>query len=106
MANALQKNLGRVGLSLGALLGSACATAPQARVQPVLPQCSSHCTPAPAARRDVMTWRDYYSSVMTEGSRRNALVVWVNPPKAVRPGDQRLLAAHAAAFHSGQGGLR
>jgi hypothetical protein len=45
--------------------------------------CSQPWLGAKPARRDVVTWREYYTSVMDEAFRRNSTVIWINPPRPI-----------------------
>jgi len=45
--------------------------------------CSPSWLAASRARGDVVTWREYYTSVMDEAFRRNSSVIWINPPQPI-----------------------
>jgi hypothetical protein len=47
-------------------------------------ECSRAPRAATIARRDVVTWREYYTGVMDDAFRRNSTVIWINPPKPIR----------------------
>lgn len=78
-----------VALSMLVALSSGCASH-TARAEPIRSANQAHCASlatrcvAAPRRQDVMTWRDYYSSIMDEASRRNGFVIWINPPRPIR----------------------
>jgi hypothetical protein len=83
-----------VVFSMLTVLGMGCAArgaqiqhAPGPGARPDCIADSKVCSPpwlgSKLARREVMTWREYYTSVMNEAFRRNSAVIWINPPKPI-----------------------